>query len=213
MQNSYYKQQLQQQQSQISQTDIWPNNYSGSQNFSSQNLTNQMSNQIQQNLETKKFCEADFDFSDTSQMQEEGYEMSDLIQKFESLSKNNISKNIIKAFFSYLLDTKDNDLLIDFAQKGMQPTQARKIAKNYIKSYSYNNNSLHKLIQHDKYGKAFEFYLTFEAEKWLSESKVQQKKTHLIYIDFLKLCCSNPNYSNHIVTYKKNKKSQFSINE
>ncbi|EAS05717.1 hypothetical protein TTHERM_01104870 (macronuclear) [Tetrahymena thermophila SB210] len=172
-----------------------------------------MSNQMQQNLETKKFCQLESDFSESSQMQEEGYEMSDLIQKFENISKNNISKNIIKAFFAYLLDTKENDLLTDFAQKGMQPNQARKMAKNYVKSYSYNNNSLHKLIQHDKYGKAFEFYLTFEAEKWLQESKVLQKETHLIYIDFLKLCCSNPDYSNHIVTYKKNKKSQFRVDE
>ncbi|KAL4438561.1 hypothetical protein ABPG74_015459 [Tetrahymena malaccensis] len=205
MQCSYYNQQ----QFQTTNTDIWSNTYCAESNFSSQSFHDQM----QKNIESKKSCEVDSDFSESSQMQEEGYEMNNLIQKFENLSKNNISKNIIKAFFSYLLDTQNNDLLIDFAQKGMQPAQARKMAKNYIKTYSYNNNSLHKLIQHDKYGKAFEFYLTFEAEKWLSESKVQQKETHLIYIDFLKLCCSNPNYSDHIITYKKIKKSQFSINE
>ncbi|EAR99733.2 hypothetical protein TTHERM_00666090 (macronuclear) [Tetrahymena thermophila SB210] len=142
-------------------------------------------------------------------MQLEGYEMKDLLQRFDDLQKNNICKNVIKAFLNYLLNTKENDLLTDFVFKDTQPEQARKMAKNYFKSYSFNNSSLHKLIHHPKFGKAFEYYLTFEAEIWLAESKVQQKETHLIYIDFLKLCCSNPEYSSYLVTYKKNKKSRF----
>ncbi|EAS05711.3 hypothetical protein TTHERM_01103820 (macronuclear) [Tetrahymena thermophila SB210] len=163
----------------------------------------------QQTNDSQELTEIDSSFSDNVQMQVEGFEMNDLLAKFECISKNNISKNIIKSFFSYLLDKKNNDLLTDFVEKGVQLTQARKMAKNYFKSYGFNNNSLNKLIQHPKYGKAFEFYLTFEAEIWLAGSKVQQKETHLIYIDFLKLCCSNLKYSDHLVTYKKNKKSKF----
>ncbi|KAL4438573.1 hypothetical protein ABPG74_015471 [Tetrahymena malaccensis] len=162
-----------------------------------------------QAIDSQEFSEIDLNSSEYVQLQEDGFEMSDLLDKFDNIQKNNISKNIIKSFFSYLLDTKNNDLLIDFVQKGIQESEARKMVKNYYKSYGFNNNSLHKLIQHPKYGKAFEFYLTFEAEMWLAGSKVQQKETHLIYIDFLKLCCSNPKYSDHLVTYKKNKKSKY----
>ncbi|KAL4438563.1 hypothetical protein ABPG74_015461 [Tetrahymena malaccensis] len=158
------------------------------------------------NIERKDLCESGFNLYESLLLKEEGFEMSDIVQKFDNISKNNISKNIIKAFFNYLLDIKKNDLLTDFVQKGIQPAQARKMAKNYFKCYIFNNNSLLRLIQHPKYGKAFEFYLTFEAEKWLANSKVQQKEFHLIYIDFLKLLCSNPEYSNHIIAYKKNKK-------
>ncbi|EAS05716.2 hypothetical protein TTHERM_01104860 (macronuclear) [Tetrahymena thermophila SB210] len=159
-----------------------------------------------QNIESKDICESEFSFSGNLQLQEEGFEMSDLVQKFDKISKNNISKNIIKAFFNYLIDIKKNDLLTDFVYKGVLPTHARKMAKSFIQSYIFNNKSLLKLIQHPKYGKAFEFYLTFEAQKWLMNSKVQQKEIHLIYIDFLKLLCSNPKYSNHIISYKNNKK-------
>ncbi|KAL4438570.1 hypothetical protein ABPG74_015468 [Tetrahymena malaccensis] len=161
---------------------------------------------FQINIERKDLCESEFNLSESLLLKEEGFEMSDIVQKFDNISKNNVSKNIIKAFFNYLLDIKKNDLLTDFVQKGTQPSQARKMAKNYFKCYIFNNNSLLRLIQHPKYGKAFEFYLTFEAEKWLANSKVQQKEIHLIYIDFLKLLCSNPKYSNHIISYKKNKK-------
>ncbi|EAS05714.2 hypothetical protein TTHERM_01104840 (macronuclear) [Tetrahymena thermophila SB210] len=133
---------------------------------------------------------------------------NDLVLKLDKIDKNNISKNIIKAFFKYLLN-KNNDLLIDFALSGAQPAYAHKLAKNFINSYNYNNSSLHKLIYHPKYGKAFEFYLTFEAEQWLSNSKVKQKQAHLIFIDYLKLCCCNPEYSNHLISYKKTKKSLF----
>ncbi|KAL4487226.1 hypothetical protein ABPG72_017945 [Tetrahymena utriculariae] len=182
-------------------------NYGNS--FQIQQSFQSITNQCDQSNFYCKDSDISQELSESFQMQMEGYEMSDLLEKFENISKNNISKNIIKSFFSYLLDTKENDLLTDFVLKGTKPSQARKMAKNYFKLYSFNNNSLQKLIQHPKYGKAFEFYLTFEAEKWLASSKVQQKETHLIYIDFLKLCCSNPKYSEHIVSYKKNKKMKF----
>ncbi|EWS71458.1 hypothetical protein TTHERM_001103819, partial (macronuclear) [Tetrahymena thermophila SB210] len=161
------------------------------------------------NQDSKEIYEVYSNFQESTQIQGDNYETNDLIEKFDNISKNNISKNIIKAFFSYMLDTKDNEFLTDFVFKGSKPSQARKMIKNYFKSYGFNNNSLLKLIQHHKYGKAFEFYLTFEAERWLVESKVCLKETHFIYIDFLKLCCSNPKYSNHLVTYKKNKKSLY----
>ncbi|KAL4438578.1 hypothetical protein ABPG74_015476 [Tetrahymena malaccensis] len=163
------------------------------------------------NLDSKDYSETYSAFSESMQMQVEVYEMSGLVEKFDNIQKNNISKNIIKAFFSYLLDTNDNDLLTDFVMKDINLSQARKMTKNYIKAYNFNNNSLLKLMQHSKYGKAFEFYLTFDAERWLSESKVQLKEIDLIYIDFLKLCCSNPKYQNHLITYKKNKKNLTSI--
>ncbi|KAL4438565.1 hypothetical protein ABPG74_015463 [Tetrahymena malaccensis] len=100
-----------------------------------------------------------------------------------------------------------------FATKGVLASNAKKQAKNFASSYVFNNNYLQKLIQHPKYGKAFEYYLTFEAENWLCNSKVQQKDDHLVYISFLKLCCSNPKYSDHLVTYKKAKKTPFNNKE
>lgn len=52
----------------------------------------------------------------------------------------------MKAFFEYLIDIKNNDLLINFAELGNLISSALKMAKSYIKVYKYNNNSLYKLI-------------------------------------------------------------------
>ncbi|KAL4438572.1 hypothetical protein ABPG74_015470 [Tetrahymena malaccensis] len=164
----------------------------------------QTSFQNYQSADSKNSSETDSFFNDCEGQEEN----NGLLLKLDTLDKNNISKNIIKAFFKYLLD-KNNDLLIDFALRGAQPAHARKLAKNFINSYNYNNNSLHKLIQHPKYGKAFEFYLTFEAQKWLFDSKVKQKEDHLVFINYLKLCCCNPDYANLLVVYKKIKKSLY----
>ncbi|KAL4438576.1 hypothetical protein ABPG74_015474 [Tetrahymena malaccensis] len=178
--------------------------------ISQESNTNSLNQQNDfKNQERREICEANSYFSESFEMQFEGYEIKDLLQKFYNLQKNNISKNIIKAFFNYLLNTKQNDLLTDFVLKGTSPNQALKMTKYYFKSYNFNNKSLHKLVIHPKFGKAFEYYLTFEAEIWLAESKVQQKETHLIYIDFLKLICSNSEYASYLVTYKKNKKSRY----
>ncbi|KAL4438567.1 hypothetical protein ABPG74_015465 [Tetrahymena malaccensis] len=178
--------------------------------ISQESNTNSLNQQDDlQNLERREICKANSQLSESFEMQFEGYQIKDLLQKFDNLQKNNISKNIIKAFFNYLLNIKQNDLLTDFVLKDTSINQALKMTKNYFKSYNFNNKSLHKLVNHPKFGKAFEYYLTFEAEIWLAESKVQQKETHLIYIDFLKLICSNSDYAAYLVTYKKNKKCKY----
>ncbi|EAR99740.1 hypothetical protein TTHERM_00666160 (macronuclear) [Tetrahymena thermophila SB210] len=150
-----------------------------------------------------------FLFNQSLQEEEEHIQNNRLLEKFEQISKNNICKNITKAFFAYLLD-KINDLLTDFIMKGASQSNARKLAKNFSQSFNHNNKDLQKLIHHPKYGKALEFYLTFEAQSWLKNSKVQQKEDHLIYINFLKLCCCKNNYSNYLVSYKKSKKDFYS---
>jgi len=123
-------------------------------------------------------------------------EKHELLNKFSEISKQNIARNIIKAFFTYLIDVKHNDLLTDFvAHSQNDKGNPRNIAKNYFKNMQFNNNSLRKLIDHPKYGKAFEFYLTFEAETWLANSRVRNRQDHLIFIDFMKLCCSNTLFS------------------
>ncbi|EAR99737.2 hypothetical protein TTHERM_00666130 (macronuclear) [Tetrahymena thermophila SB210] len=163
----------------------------------------------QQKSYLKSQYESDSSVLNNSEFQdEEYYQNNDLLQKFEDISKNNICKNIIKAFFANLLD-KNNDLLTDFVFKGTSENNARKQTKKFTQSYNFNNNNLHKLIQHPRYGKAFEFYLTFEAEYWLEKSKVKQKEDHQIYINFLKLCCCNTDYSNRLIAYKKGKKTLF----
>ncbi|KAL4438581.1 hypothetical protein ABPG74_015479 [Tetrahymena malaccensis] len=163
----------------------------------------------QQIYELKSQYESDSSLLNNSEFQEEEYlQNSNLLQKFEDISKNNICKNIIKAFFVYLLD-KNNDLLTDFVFKGTTHSNARKQAKNFAQSYNFNNKYLQKLIQHSRYGRAFEFYLTFEAEYWLEKSKVKQKEDHQIFINFLKLCCCNTDYSNRLTAYKKGKKNLF----
>ncbi|EAR99736.1 hypothetical protein TTHERM_00666120 (macronuclear) [Tetrahymena thermophila SB210] len=162
----------------------------------------------QQNLLSQSQNESNSHLFNQSQQQEEEEEHiqnNKLLEKFEQISKNNICKNITKAFFAYLLDKK-NDLLTDFIMKGASQSNARKLAKNFSLSFNHNNKDLQKLIHHPKYGKALEFYLTFEAQNWLKNSKVQQMEEHLIYISFLKLCCCKTNYSNYLVSYKKSKK-------
>ncbi|KAL4438569.1 hypothetical protein ABPG74_015467 [Tetrahymena malaccensis] len=165
-----------------------------------------------QSFEKSTECQINSTLFTISEIQEEGDENDNLQQKFLKISKSNISKNIIKAFFNYLLD-KNNDLLISFAMHGVQAQNAQKLAKNFVSCYVFNNNYLQKLIQHTKYGKAFEYYLTFEAENWLYKSKVQHKDDHLVYINFLKLCCSNPKYSELLISYKKGKKTLFNIRD
>ncbi|KAL4438562.1 hypothetical protein ABPG74_015460 [Tetrahymena malaccensis] len=151
--------------------------------------------------------------SETSLMSvtsEEEYEMDNLLNTFDSITKNNMNKNIIKAFFAFLLDKQNIDLITDFAENGtLESSQALKKAKNFCQKFNNNNKYLQKLILHPIYGKIFEFYLTFEAQKWLYESKVQEKDKHLVYINFLKLSCANKIYLNNLVKYNKPKKSKF----
>ncbi|KAL4438577.1 hypothetical protein ABPG74_015475 [Tetrahymena malaccensis] len=176
----------------------------------SQNSGNLDSNQCNQELyELNLQYYFESSQSNNQEFQEdECLQNSNLLQRFEEISKNNICKNVIKAFFVYLLD-KNNDLLTDFVFKGASQKNAHKQAKNFAQSYNFNNKYLHKLIQHSRYGKALEFYLTFEAEYWLEKSKVKQKEDHQIFIHFLKLCCCNNDYSNYLITYKKGKKALF----
>ncbi|EAR99735.1 hypothetical protein TTHERM_00666110 (macronuclear) [Tetrahymena thermophila SB210] len=176
-----------------------------------ENLYKSLSDKQISDLKTQ--YESDSYLFNKSEFQDEEYlQNNNLLEKFEDISKNNICKNVIKAFFAYLLD-KNNDLLIEFVFKGSSQTNALKQAKNFIKSYNFNNSYLHKLIQHPRYGKAFEFFLTFEAEYWLKKSKVKQKEDHQIYINFLKLCCCDTDYSNHLIAYKKGKKTAFNKKE
>ncbi|EAR99734.1 hypothetical protein TTHERM_00666100 (macronuclear) [Tetrahymena thermophila SB210] len=173
------------------------------------NENKHMNQNDQQNSYLKSQYESDSSVLNNSEFQdEEYYQNNDLLLKFENISKNNICKNVIKAFFANLLD-KNNDLLTDFVFKEKSQNNARKQTKNFTQQYNFNNNYLHKLIQHPRYGKAFEFYLTFEAEHWLEKSKVKQKEDHQIYINFLKLCCCNTDYSNRLIAYKKGKKTAF----
>ncbi|KAL4487227.1 hypothetical protein ABPG72_017946 [Tetrahymena utriculariae] len=83
--------------------------------FESKNQTNRI---YEKAIGGQEFSEIDSNFSESFQMQIEGFELSDLVDKFDNIQKNNIIKNIIKSFFGYLLDTKSNDLLTDFVLKG-----------------------------------------------------------------------------------------------
>ncbi|KAL4487230.1 hypothetical protein ABPG72_017949 [Tetrahymena utriculariae] len=164
----------------------------------------------QQEQQTCFINNLESEISLTTVKSEEDQEMENLLNTFDNIIKNNLNKNIIQAFFGFLLNKQNIDLITDFAEKGaLAPSQALKKARNFCQRYNNNNNYLQKLILHPLYGKIFEFYLTFEAQKWLSESKVQQKDKHLIYINFLKLSCANKKYLNNLVKYNKPKKSKF----
>ena len=71
------------------------------------------------------------------QINQEDDEYRELSKQFDIISKNNVAKNIIKAFFIYLIDVKNNDLLSDFVT-GSQKNyigKALKIARNYQKNF------------------------------------------------------------------------------
>ncbi|KAL4487229.1 hypothetical protein ABPG72_017948 [Tetrahymena utriculariae] len=178
-----------------------------------QNYDQESVNESQEslNISIQHYQFKNSEVSQTTQLSEEELEMESLINCFDNITKNNINKNIIKAFFAFLTNKNNIDQMMDFAQNGETLTQQQilKKSKNFIQKYNYNNNSLQKLILHPVYGKIFEFYLTFEAQKWLNESKVQQKDKHLIYLNFLKLCCSNTSYLNNLKKYNKHKKSKY----
>ncbi|EAS05715.1 hypothetical protein TTHERM_01104850 (macronuclear) [Tetrahymena thermophila SB210] len=162
-------------------------------------------------MQQSQFKNIDSEVSETIQFSEEEQEMENLINSFDSITKNNISKNIIKAFFAFLTDKNNINSILEFAYNGGSFTlqQALKKIKNFSQKYNYNNNHLQKLILHPLYGKILEFYLTFEAQQWLNESKVQQKDKHLIYINFLKLCCANTSYLKNLTKYNKHRKFMF----
>ena len=66
-----------------------------------------------------------------------------LLDRFGTLYKNNIAKNVIKAFFTYLLDTKNNDLLSDFfISPQSNLIQASKVVRSFFKKIPFNNKSL-----------------------------------------------------------------------
>ncbi|KAL4438571.1 hypothetical protein ABPG74_015469 [Tetrahymena malaccensis] len=172
-------------------------------------------NEFQENLniliQQQLINNIDSKVSQATESSEQELEMENLLNTFDHITKNNFSKNVIKSFFSFLLNKNNTDQVIEFVQNGQtfKQQQILKKFKNFSQNYNYNNNSLQKLILHPVFGKIFEFYLTFEAQKWLNESKVQQKDKHLIYINFLKLCCSNTSYLDKLTKYNKRIKSKY----
>ncbi|KAL4487224.1 hypothetical protein ABPG72_017943 [Tetrahymena utriculariae] len=96
---------------------------------------------------------------------------------------------------------------------GMLYDQESNSIYNLNDNLRLKNLYLHKLIQHSRYGKTFEFYLTFEAEYWLEKNKVKQKQDHQILKNFSKLCCCYTDYSNCLIAYQKGKKNVFNYKQ
>ncbi|EAR89536.2 hypothetical protein TTHERM_00158530 (macronuclear) [Tetrahymena thermophila SB210] len=129
---------------------------------------------------------------------------SALNYKKDSKSNNNMTKNIIKQYFKFLINKKNSDLVSDFITN--KPIKySIKLIKKYFDKINYNNYTLIKIIKHENYGKGFEYFLTFEVLDGLAKSRVQNVDEYSELINYLKECCSDHGKINDIHYYKKGK--------
>ncbi|KAL4502407.1 hypothetical protein ABPG72_011994 [Tetrahymena utriculariae] len=129
---------------------------------------------------------------------------SALTSKKDSKYNNNMAKNIIKQYFKFLTNKKNNDLVSDFITN--KPIKySIKLIKKHFDKINYNNYTLIKIIKHENYGKGFEYFLTFEVLDGLAQSRVQNVDEYSELINYLKECCSDHDKINDIHYYKKGK--------
>ncbi|KAL4491463.1 hypothetical protein ABPG72_008119 [Tetrahymena utriculariae] len=114
----------------------------------------------------------------------------------------NILKNIIKSFFNFLMQSKNQDSVTEFIQN-IPYKQIMKNVVKYKKQFKYNNQYLVRLLQSKKYSKIFEYYITFDILDWINSSKLKQLALHLECIDFLKQCCVDEKHLQTIGFYTK----------
>ncbi|EAS02054.2 hypothetical protein TTHERM_00502450 (macronuclear) [Tetrahymena thermophila SB210] len=114
----------------------------------------------------------------------------------------NILKNIIKSFFNFLMQQKNQDIIIELIPNKPYKQIMKNIIK-YKKQFKYNNQYLVRLLQSKKYSKIFEYYITFDILDWINSSKLKQLAMHLQCIDFLKQCCVDKKQLQAIGFYTK----------
>ncbi|KAL4488412.1 hypothetical protein ABPG72_019262 [Tetrahymena utriculariae] len=116
----------------------------------------------------------------------ENCDLSDFLQI--QISNPNITKNIIKSYFKFLINQKNKETVLYFVPNKKYQDLIRDI-KKYIKRYKFNNKYLARLLQSKGYNKIFEYYLTFDISDWLVASKISNIQQHQEIIEFLKECC------------------------
>ncbi|KAL4438850.1 hypothetical protein ABPG74_016570 [Tetrahymena malaccensis] len=128
----------------------------------------------------------------------ENCDLSEFLQI--QINNPNITKNIIKSYFKFLINLKNKETVQYFVPNKKYQDLIRDI-KKYIKRYKFNNKYLARLLQSKGYNKIFEYYLTFDISDWLFSSKISNIQQHQEIIEFLKDCCvklqtNQPRYIN-----------------
>jgi len=94
------------------------------------------------------------------------------VDSIPTVKNKNALKNLLKSFFNFLININNQEILADFIMEKPYP-YALKLVRKYFKNITFSNNDLLKILNHEKYSKALEYYLTFDAFEWLACSKVQ----------------------------------------
>ncbi|KAL4474897.1 hypothetical protein ABPG74_001593 [Tetrahymena malaccensis] len=130
--------------------------------------------------------------------------------KMKTKQQQNIIKNILKSFLSYLKKLQDNNIKQKYQQMYNQQTniQFSEIKKAVSKKVNVKANrwnfSLRSIVQSKGLKNIFYDYLINQSRQWLQQSKVSNQYDHLRLIDALLNCIEN-NYPLQIKTYKKKK--------
>ncbi|KAL4431514.1 hypothetical protein ABPG74_017219 [Tetrahymena malaccensis] len=116
---------------------------------------------------------------------------------------NNTIKNLIKSFITYV--NKKSDCLILECMDILEKDSAtiKKQFKKFCDRHAINNNFLVRLIESERYGKQFQYYLRHYALQWLVQSKVNNKPAHMIGIFLSLRCFQNQTILQKITSYRK----------
>ncbi|KAL4442807.1 hypothetical protein ABPG74_010696 [Tetrahymena malaccensis] len=170
-------------------------------NSINEEFSNNLNSQRQDNQDQYEQNEIQYQINDETQTNQ-----SSLTSQEENLIHQkinpNILKNIIKSFFNFLLQEKNQDIILELIPN-MAYKQIMKNIVKYKKQFKYNNQYLVRLLQSKKYSKIFEYYITFDILDWINSTKLKQLNSHLQCIEFLKQCCVDEKQLQTIGFYTK----------
>ncbi|KAL4453006.1 hypothetical protein ABPG73_004784 [Tetrahymena malaccensis] len=116
---------------------------------------------------------------------------------------NNTVKNLVRSFITYMKKKCDSLIIECMDSENKDITSIQKNFKKFVGKQSINNNFLQKIIQSERYGIQFQYYLKVYSFHWLAKSKITNKYAHLIAIFFILRCFSNQSLIEEITAYKK----------
>ncbi|KAL4480480.1 hypothetical protein ABPG72_022235 [Tetrahymena utriculariae] len=126
--------------------------------------------------------------------------------------KKNVVKNFVKAFKTFLNELENKDKVIQLL--GMKDPkeleQFRQRFSGYLKKKKFNNKLIKDLLMSQSYSAIFEFWLLNYAQDWLfSHSKVANKDSHLIMLQYFQKCIGQPEYLDKLKVLKNPRKQSF----
>ena len=125
------------------------------------------------------------------------------LSKIAKANKKNIVKNFFKAFKNFLLSPSKAEQILKLLgliqESGGEEGNAmqaldefKRELGNFEKKRKYNNKLIKDIIQNEQYRMLFIYFLQHEAQDWLENSQVIDKRGHKAMICYYLKACDKP---------------------